>query len=475
MKCAIYRRVSTEMQSEEGYSLEAQKSRLLSYIESQGWELTDDYADEGVSAKDIDRPALQRLIADMKAGKFEVLLVYRLDRLVRSVTDLHELLTLFEKHNVKFKSATEVFDTTSAMGRLFITMVGAMAQWERENLAERVTMGMLKRHEEGQRNGAIAPFGYSIGEDGNLVVVDEEAKWVRYIFESFKTKGRRMLAVELNNRGILTRQGKLWNDPTIDYIVRNPVYYGALRWNYKKAGGERTYEEVIVPNVHEAIVSKELFDEVQEIRSARAGKGYRSDTHYPFTGVLTCARCGKTMIGGKRKKKNGHMRFYRCRGRFTYGICDMPIIPEEVVEDTVIANFPIEQLEDYAVPVIETDVNTQAIQKELERLNSAQARIKQMFKWGDMDDVEYREEMSAIKERRAELESQLTETGGNLSAEEMKRAIRILSQAWTELTFEERKNAVTALLDTVTIEVTKPAVGGPGNKPEIEITDYQWR
>lgn len=475
MRCAIYRRVSTEMQREEGYSLEAQRSRLLSYIESQGWTLIEDYADEGVSAKNTERPALQRMLTDMKDGKFDVLLVYRLDRLVRSVTDLHTLLTLFEKHSVKFKSATEVFDTTSAMGRLFITMVGAMAQWERENLAERVSMGMLKRHEEGQRNGAVAPFGYRIVENGNLEIVEEEAKTVRYIFESFKKKGRRMLAVELNNRGILTRQGKMWNDPSIDYIVRNPVYYGALRWNYKKAGGERTYAETIVMAEHMPIVTKELFDEVQEIRKSRKGTGYRSDTHYPFTGILKCARCGMSMIGAKRKKKDGYYRFYRCRGRFTFGICDMPIIPEDVVEEMIIANFPLDQLEAYVQPVAETDVDVQAIQKELERLNSAQARLKQMFKWGDMDDVEYRRDMNAIKERREELEAQIAETDGSLTAENIRQAIRILSESWDVLDYAERKEAVNAILESVTVEVTKALPGGPGNRPELEISDYQWR
>jgi site-specific DNA recombinase len=475
MKCAIYRRVSTEMQREEGYSLEAQKSRLLSYIESQGWELTEDYADEGVSAKDIDRPALQRLLADMAAGKFEVLLVYRLDRLVRSVTDLHNLLTLFEKHNVKFKSATEVFDTTSAMGRLFITMVGAMAQWERENLAERVSMGMLKRHEEGQRNGAAAPFGYDLGEDGVLVINEDEAKWVRYIFESFKTKGRRMLAVELNNAGVRTKRGDLWNDFGLNYVVTNPVYYGALRWNYRKSNGARTFEETIVTGEHEAIITKELYDEVQAIRSARKGTGYRSDTHYPYTGVLKCARCGKTMIGAKRKRKEGYHRYYKCRGRFTYGICDMPIIPESVIDELITEGFPTSKLSNRTRRFVEVDIDFEAVNKELERLNAAGNRIKQMFKWGDLDENEYRSEMSAIKKRQEELNESLANTGTNISEEEMNFSLEQMSKVWHAMTYEERKRSIGAMFSEMTVEVTKEVVGAPGKKPEIEITDYQAR
>ncbi|MRX54633.1 recombinase family protein [Bacillus idriensis] len=476
MKCVIYRRVSTEMQREEGFSLEAQKSRLLSYIESQGWTLVEDYADEGVSAKNIERPALQRLIADMRLGKFEVVLVYRLDRLVRSVTDLHAMLQEFERNSVKFKSATEVFDTTSAMGRLFITMVGAMAQWERENLAERVTMGMQKKHEEGKRNGARAPFGYDIGEDGELIPNEAEAKWVRYIFEAFKTKGRKMIAQELNNNGVRTKLGALWNDFALHYIVTNPVYYGALRWNYRKTSGARTHEETVITASHVPLITKELYDEVQEVRTARKGSGFKSDTHYPFTGVIKCARCGKSFVGAKRKKKDGEYRFYRCRGRFTYGVCDMPIIPEEVIEEEMIREFPLQEIAKYAEPIEEeTDVDVEALRKELERINSAEKRLKDMYKWGDLTEVEYRGDMAALKERRSLIEDNLRTDSASLALEEIKEAFDIISENWAEMSYEGRKNIIKELISSATIEVTGAVKGGPGNRPNIKITDYQWR
>lgn len=476
MKCAIYRRVSTEMQREEGFSLEAQRSRLLSYIESQGWEFVEDYADEGVSAKNIERPALQRLIADMRKGKFEVVLVYRLDRLVRSVTDLHAMLQEFERNNVKFKSASEVFDTTSAMGRLFITMVGAMAQWERENLAERVTMGMQKKHEEGKRNGSRAPFGYDIGEDGELVPNEAEAKWVRYIFESFKTKGRKMIAKELNSLGVRSKVGALFNDYTVHYIVSNPVYYGALRWNYRKATGARTHEEIIVPGKHAPIIPKELFDEVQEVRTDRKGTGFKSDSHYPFTGLLKCARCGKPFIGAKRKKKDSEFRFYKCVGRFNYGVCDMPVIPEDVIEEEMIQKFKKKNLSKFIKPIIrETNIDIDSLRKELERINSAEKRLKDMYKWGDLTENEYREDMDSLKESRYSIESKLVTDRPDINVERVREALEFLQSNWSILTFEERKNAINALLSSATIEVTSAVKGGPGNRPDIKITDYQWR
>lgn len=475
MKCVTYRRVSTEMQSEEGFSLEAQKSRLLSYIESQGWELIEDYADEGASAKNIERPALQRMLNDMKSGKFEVILVYRLDRLVRSVTDLHTLLSEFEKNNVKFKSATEVFDTTSAMGRLFITMVGAMAQWERENLAERVTMGMLKRHEEGQRNGAKAPYGYDLGDDGDLVVNEEEAKWVRYIFDAYKTKGRKYLATDLNRKGIKTKSGTYWSEFSILYLVSNPVYTGKLRWGYRKVTGEKTENEVIVEGNHEAIVSDEVYEKAQEARKSRKGAGYRADTPYPYTGVLRCSRCGKTMIGAKKPRKDGYHRFYKCVGRFKYGICDMPIIPESVIDDYLSneMNFSAyKDSDDYA----ETAIDENGLLKELEKVKRAISRTFQAYQWGDIEsDKEYRALIDPLKEREKEINLELKSVkGGSISNEILSDVIRNIKDNWSLFTLEEKKEFISNSFAQIVIDITEEVKGGPGHKPKIEIKDYAW-
>ncbi|MGF9826753.1 recombinase family protein, partial [Brevibacillus agri] len=132
MRTAVYMRVSTEDQAREGFSIPAQREKLLAYVHSQGWEVAAIYADEGISAKDTNRPALKRLLRDIREGNIDVVLVYRLDRLTRSVLDLYRLLQEFEKYDVRFKSCTEVYDTTTAIGRLFITLVAALAQWERE-------------------------------------------------------------------------------------------------------------------------------------------------------------------------------------------------------------------------------------------------------------------------------------------------------------------------------------------------------
>ncbi len=174
MRVAIYIRVSTEDQAREGYSIQAQKNKLEAYCVSQGWDIVGLYVDDGYSAKDLERPEMKRMLAHIEQGLIDCVLVYRLDRLTRSVLDLYKLLEIFERHNCKFKSATEVYDTTTAMGRMFITIVAAMAQWERENLAERVRMGMQEKARQGKWVINVAPYGYDIDRSTDTLVINQQ-------------------------------------------------------------------------------------------------------------------------------------------------------------------------------------------------------------------------------------------------------------------------------------------------------------
>jgi site-specific DNA recombinase len=492
MKVAVYIRVSTEEQVKEGYSIDAQKQRLSDFIRSQGWELHDYYIDDGYSAKDLNRPNVQRMMNDIRAKKFDVVLVYRLDRLVRSVINLYELLQLFDRYDVKFKSATEMFDTTSAMGRFFITLVGAMAQWERENIGERVRMGMTQKHAEGGRNGAVAPFGYDL-ENGELTVNPLEAEVVKRLFSLYQqNNGSLAIAKRFNREGVPKREIGTWNYNTVYYILNNPVYCGKVRWNYRKAHGHRTGEEVIVEGTHEAIITEEEFNEVQRMRTERATDGKVATSDYPFTGVLRCGRCGHAMVGSSRKVKNGRKRFYRCLSRFNYGKCDMPVIAEESVYEAYENFIGKTNIADMLgmmkiAGVSEDDVNIEQLRTSyIDRLTDIERKKK---RWHDaynaeaitIEDLkrhtaEYNKEESYV---RAEMDKLPAKQKSRLTTEYIEeQLLELKSFEWTKPENEEEIVAIKQYLngtyEQITIATDATDIkGGPGRKVPCYVLSWE--
>jgi site-specific DNA recombinase len=168
IRAAGYIRVSTEEQSSEGQSLDNQLARITAYADSQGWELKEVYREEGFSGRVINRPQLSRMIADVQGGKFNVILVYKVDRLTRKQKDLWYLLEdVFEDNSVGFKSVTEPFDTTTAQGKAFLGMLAVFAQLERDTIAERTRDTLANKTANGEWVGRI-PFGFRIGKTGEL-------------------------------------------------------------------------------------------------------------------------------------------------------------------------------------------------------------------------------------------------------------------------------------------------------------------
>ena len=289
MRTAIYIRVSTEEQVKEGYSISAQKQKLKAYCIAQDWVVCGFYVDEGISAKDMKRPQLQQMIKDIQEGKIDCLLVYRLDRLTRSVLDLYKMLQTFEKYNCKFKSATEVFETTTAIGRMFITIVAAMAQWERENLGERVRMGMSEKLRQGKYVHNISPFGYDLDlTNGTLTIKEEEAKVFRLIVDKYLNGyGANRICKYLNKRQIRTRAGNTWSDNPLIQMLKNPLYCGTIKW------GDDLSEDAVP-----AIIDKKTFQAIQTTLSSRRSMNpHRISSDYIFSGALKCINCGRSMVG----------------------------------------------------------------------------------------------------------------------------------------------------------------------------------
>ncbi len=247
IKAVGYLRVSTEEQK-EGLSLDNQESRLKGYAVSQGLALGGIYRDEGFSAKDCHRPELQRLLNDVENGNVDLILVYRLDRLTRSMRDLYSLLDLFKKHCVAFKSISEDFSTNTPVGKVVLGILGLFAEWERDIISGRIRDAMAYKRKVKKEWVGACPYGYRIttngdGEKSKFLSIDEhQALIVKRIFRE-RTKGKTLAGIVegLKAQGINSRK---WSPAGLFGILRNESYLGAN-------------------GTHRAIISKRLFNSVQ--------------------------------------------------------------------------------------------------------------------------------------------------------------------------------------------------------------------
>lgn len=468
MKTAIYVRVSTEEQAREGYSLAAQEERLKAYALSQDWEVIKIYREDGKSAKDLDRPKLQSMLTDIKSGMIDVVLVYRLDRLTRSVLDLYKLLEQFEKYDVKFKSATEIYDTTTATGRLFITLVAALAQWERENLGERVKMGMLKKAAEGEWSGGVAPYGYKY-VNGRFEVVENEAKLVKRMFKLARNKGMDSIARKLNKEGYRTRRGAEFAGYTVHYIVRNPFYIGKMRFNNERFMVRQPLDEqqLFDSDLIEPIIDEKEFWELQEILDRRKeNKGRGKTGGYYLTSILKCGKCGGPMTG--TMYSNG-VKYYRCQRKTKGHPCKMPIVKEDYIIDDLLRNFDRYVqgwVEVSSVKEKEGDDKIKDIQAELAIIEKQMEKYKIMFVNDLIDIEELNGKIIQLRNREKELKEELNKDKTNdrvWTSEELEGLIESFPILWNEMEDEERKLLMASIFDEIIIDADENAKFSPGN------------
>jgi site-specific DNA recombinase len=267
IRCAIYTRVSTDQGLEQDFnSLDAQYDACQAYIRSQlhaGWTLLRaKYDDAGYSGGNTDRPALQRLLDDIQAGKIDVIVVYKVDRLTRSLADFAKLVELFDKHSVSFVSITQQFNTTTSMGRLTLNVLLSFAQFEREVTSERIRDKIAASKRKGIWVGGMAPLGYDT-KDRKITINETEAERVRSIFNNYLQLGSlTVLLAELRKRGILTKVRRLRSGDRVGGI---PFTRGSLAQLLRNRFfiGEVTFKGEIFKGEQPAILEKALFDAVQ--------------------------------------------------------------------------------------------------------------------------------------------------------------------------------------------------------------------
>ncbi|MBM9595995.1 recombinase family protein [Roseitranquillus sediminis] len=258
-RCAIYTRQSSEEGLEQEFnSLHAQREACEAFIASQrseGWVLVrDQYDDGGISGGTLERPGLQRLLDDIEDGLVDVVVVYKIDRLSRSLADFAKLVEVFDRNGVTFVSVTQSFNTTTSMGRLTLNILLSFAQFEREVTAERIRDKVAASRRKGMWMGGNVPWGYDV-RDRKLVVNEAEAAVVRSIFERFVATGSAtVLARELRQEGVRTRRGSLVDKKTLYRLLSNRVYLG-----------EAVHEGQSYPGEHDAIIDREKWDRVHAI------------------------------------------------------------------------------------------------------------------------------------------------------------------------------------------------------------------
>ncbi len=316
IRCAIYTRVSTEDQVREGYSLEVQREYLLDFAKRNGWDVCAPkgqqvYHDDGISGYSMERPALQQLLIDARQKKFDLVLVYKLDRFSRRLKDLLEIVDQLDSWDIAFKSATEPFDTTTSAGRLMLQQLGSFAEFERNRIAERVFPGMVKCVQQGHWHGArYSPYGYHYDkQQKRLEVVPEEAQIVKMIYLMYLAgKSTVQIAGYLYEKGYQTRSGGRFHTKLISDILKNPLYIGKLVWNKhhydKRQKTRRGYRSVKNPasvvvtaeGKHSAIIAPEDFEKVQaRLAANRRRCGPRASSFgYVSTGILLCGKCDLT-------------------------------------------------------------------------------------------------------------------------------------------------------------------------------------
>ena len=383
VRCAVYTRKSTDRGLEQSFnSLDAQREACEHYVAGQakdGWVAIETrYDDGGFTGANTDRPAFRRLLEDVDAGRVDVIVVYKVDRLSRSLLDFAQMMARFDQAGVAFVSVTQHFSTADAMGKLTLNMLISFAEFERGMIAERTRDKIAASRRKGKWTGGAVPLGYDV-RDRKLIVNRREATLVRLIFERYQVLQSTMkLMRELHEAGHRTKarkrrdgtksNGAQWSSAALVRVLRNPVYAGLIPLHDEVFEGE-----------HKALVDREIFDEVGRILDGHTQA--HSATHgrnpaYILRGLLRCGCCGMHFTPASTRKKGREYRYYRCttNDKNGAGACKGRPLPAEAIEEFVVDKLREEVGRgDLAVEVY--DALQERIKRRIEELANVRHRL----------------------------------------------------------------------------------------------------
>lgn len=511
IKVACYSRVSTREQV-EGLSLDVQRESMEKFVECQktsGWALYRHYCDAGESGTTLDRPEFQKMLEDAREGKFDVVLVHKLDRVSRG---LYNLMTLIYKElepiGIAFKLVSEpMIDTLTPAGKLMFQQLGSIAEFEVNRILERTQEGKRRTAELGLFNGGLIPYGYKV-ENKRLVPVEDEAKVVKWIYEQYATgkRGMRSICNELNQQGILTHQGKRWNPGTLAYVLENPVYTGSVVY-YKCKGWKKDHPSRPNPkhkwlhagNAHESIINAELWSQVQKVISRRKTNGNPNrifHNEYLLSGILYCGQCGALMWGRYNRSRNYRMYTYVCQNHSTVtSLCPQQSIKCHEIDNEIftllkrIISIPgfIEQIQKDLIE-LSAQKNPDLIQEleslttSVQEIDNQLIRARELCVKGILTDDEYTADSHRLKQQKDSLLQEIedkqrkaaTAEWNFLKYQEVGQILVDFDATINNLTKEQKKDFVLSIIDCIQVvnnEITQFRLKDPFMKWVAEIND----
>jgi site-specific DNA recombinase len=459
----IWIRVSTEDQA-RGDSPKHHEMRARAYAESRDWIVCEVYDLAGVSGKSIaDHPETKRMMEDVRTGHIQALVFSKLARLARNTRELLDFADFFQKQGADLISLQESIDTSTPAGRLFYTMIAAMAQWEREEIADRVRATVHLRAKSGKPITGRLAFGYYYHE-GKIQPHPDEGPVRKLIYELFAEHGRKKrVARLLNERGLRTRAGKLFTDSTLDYLIRDPAAKGEYQANYtrmvanNKVRGQKPEHEWVVTQV-EPIISKELWEQCNNLLDKRKASLTRrpgAKALHPFAGYVIC-QCGTKMYVGARTPK------YVCeKCRTKIPIIDLDSLFHEQLAGYLMSPEKAAEYVNSAGQFIADKVALlESLNAELRKVKEEGEKVFQLYYDGGLTAEQFKVKYAPIDTRRGQLEAEIPKAEAHvaaakvdgLSAEQIIADGRNVHNRWPLMTPDEKRHIVELLVNQIVVK-----------------------
>ena len=457
----IWIRVSTEDQV-KGESPEHHERRARFYAESKGWNVTTVFGLDAVSGKSVmGHSETQRMLEEIRAGRITGIIFSKLARLARNTRELLEFSDIFRQHDADLISLQESIDTSSPAGRLFYTMIAAMAQWEREEIADRVAASVPIRAKLGKPLGGAAPFGYK-WEGRELVPDPKEAPARRRLYELFLEHRRKKAVARLmNEEGLRTRNGSKFTDTTVDRLIRDPTAKGTRRANYTKSTGDKKHwvlkpetDWVLTPV--EPIVSEELWNQCNAVLDERRAGGKRPAKRavHLFAGLAFC-ECGVKMyvLSGLQK-----YTCQKCRNKIPGSDLES-VFREQLREFFLSSDELAAYLEQADDRIVEQSSLLEALEADRGRVQAEMDKVYQLYVTDQISADGFGRTYKPLEERLNAMDDQLPRLQAeldflriqNLSRDEIIAEAQDLYSRWSDLLPEEKRQIVENVVERITI------------------------